>query len=398
MFEVICVRKQRTLDADEPVDLGLLVEAMLFYRQVRLIADRGILQQLARDAGPEVFLELIEQGYLSVTYLENMLGIKTENTNTPNELHQPVTLAVVGHSSLQDAAPEVFQQVTGKQGKGRRLASRFIRLAHPINYNDEVRSAAIEDYMNTEYVQQAAAQLLAEWAPEYVQPVPLEFAIQKEGTYLKVTTNIDFAQANESHHRHFPPEVNSLRPAWFLINLMEVCGDLHLSSLYSGEIATSPTTSALIQLKCRNLISSRVRNAEAIQLFQHQVLNGHAVREAVNAKEKDFKDVVALLKSADKFRDWLRNQEPSVDLIKSYYEAVTKSTWAGKLPVKILRWAVLTGAGLSLEHLVGPLGVGAAAGLAAADSLLLERIAAGWRPNQFVENRLIPFSSAARTP
>lgn len=67
MFESVCIRRQQLLDAPEPFfDLGFLAEAMLFYQNVHLIADRGILSQLVSQCGSSLVIELIEEGFLKM--------------------------------------------------------------------------------------------------------------------------------------------------------------------------------------------------------------------------------------------------------------------------------------------------------------------------------------------
>lgn len=71
------------------------------------------------------------------------------------------------------------------------------------------------------------------------------------------------------------------------------------------------------------------------------------------------------------------------------------------LPGKFLRIAAFTGAGHLLGALTGLAGLGTVAGAVAGtaadvaldvtDSFLLERVVKGWRPNQFVERKLLPF-------
>jgi hypothetical protein len=115
----------------------------------------------------------------------------------------------------------------------------------------------------------------------------------------------------------------------------------------------------------------------------------------VNSGERTFGDVLKLLDSADRFREWLQKQQPSVDLVTAYYRDVTAETWASKLPAKLMRWAVAVGVGVAVGGL-GAEGVAITAGLGAADQFLVERIAAGWRPNQFVEGKLKPFADVAQ--
>src|SRR4051794_15847410 len=124
MFESLCIRRSDKLDIERPLDLGLLVEALVFYGEVHLIADRAILNQLVRQE-PDVALELVESGFIHMSYLENLTAVHTETVGNGAERHRP---CVVGtpDSSLHRWAPQAFIAATGKDGRGRRLARRFM--------------------------------------------------------------------------------------------------------------------------------------------------------------------------------------------------------------------------------------------------------------------------------
>ena len=367
----------------------------LHARRVRLIANHGVVDQLLRSLGPDILLALIEHGHLEISYLQNNLGIYTEGTGTSQERHL-ATAYELPSWNLQEVAPNLFQQVTGKSGKGRRLGLKFARLVHPISYDaTEIRAAADTDFSNGDYVSKAVAEMLKRFAPEYQPEGPLIFRIQPIGDRLTVETNIDFHKANESHHKHYPVTVSSLSPAIFLSYVMDVSGVLHHASLYGAEIATGDNISALLRIKCSDLLSARLRNQGIVDVFQDRTLpNAHSIREAVNAGERTWREVLDLLDSAVRFRTWLQKQEPDIDLVDAYYREVTKSTWVEKLPTKVMRWAFLAIAGVVLELKGAGVGGVAATGIAgAADSLLVDKLARGWRPNQFVDTGLREFLS-----
>jgi hypothetical protein len=56
------------------VDQGLLAETLLFYNNVHVVADRGILVQ-------ENLIRLLRQKYISLTYIVENLGTMTNNEN-----------------------------------------------------------------------------------------------------------------------------------------------------------------------------------------------------------------------------------------------------------------------------------------------------------------------------
>jgi len=272
----------------------------------------------------------------------------------------------------------------------------LLGLVHPISYDaGEIRAAAETDFSNGNYVSKAVAEMLKRFAPEYHHDGPFVFRIHAVGDRLTVESNIDFEKANQSHHKHYPVTVSSLSPALFLSYVMDVSGVLHHPSLYGAEIATGDNISALLRIKCTDILSARLRNQGIVDVFQDRMLpDAHSIREAVNAGERTWREVLDLLDSAGRFREWLQKQEPDIDLVDAYYREVTKSTWVEKLPTKVMRWAFLAIAAVVLEVKGASVGGIAATGLAgAADGLLVDKLARGWRPNQFVDTALREFLS-----
>lgn len=326
------------------------------------------------------------------------MAIKTVNTGTKNKLHRPGA-ARTRTLELQEAAPAILQKVTGKTGKGRRIANRFVERVHATSHDEEVIVGIREDYTNKEYSKKAVIELQHDLAPEYQIPRYFRFNISADGdikdpeTYLSVDTNLDFITADGRLHLRTSSGLKDVSPASLLVSIFDAKNELYFTSLYGGEIATFPITSTLIQLKCRDLLSARLRNEDSIEIFREENLkNSYAVREIINSGERDYKDLLKLLHKARKFRHWLQKQEPDINLISAYYKEVTASSWVEKLPPKILRWAILTAAGIALIPANPVLDIGVPAALSASDSLILDHLVQGWRPNQFVEGPLQRFA------
>jgi len=129
--------------------------------------------------------------------------------------------------------------------------------------------------------------------------------------------------------------------------------------------------------------------------FQDFVFDdGRALREAINSGRRGFADLRKVLSSATKFRGWLKNRDPDLELVKAYFREATKGSWVDKLPAKSVRWSIFTGLGLAVDVL-GAHGIGTATAVAisAADAFLIDRLLKGWKPNQFIDESLKPFTA-----
>jgi hypothetical protein len=107
-------------------------------------------------------------------------------------------------------------------------------------------------------------------------------------------------------------------------------------------------------------------------------------------------DFLKLLDKAEKFKSWLHAANTDQGLMTAYIQEATKSTWAEKLPYKLLKLGIFQAIGLALEAaLPTGLAISATSAASAGDPLLIERIIKGWKPALFINGPYKKFVSAA---
>jgi hypothetical protein len=127
-------------------------------------------------------------------------------------------------------------------------------------------------------------------------------------------------------------------------------------------------------------------------LFAELLLDdARAVREAFNEGKIPISEIVPVILAAGRFKDWLVKQDVDKDIVREYYKEISKGSFIDRLPSKTARWATFLGLGMAAD-LILPTGVGTASGVALGvfDTFFLDKIAKGWRPNQFVDEHLVP--------
>lgn len=391
MFEAICLRSSRDLQV-EPLDLGLLAEALLFYGEVDLVLNRTFLTQLANALGPDDLLEFAQLDGVSLAYCNQFDAVLTENTATPSERYF-LGLAEMPHTRLDQLSTELFRGAVGKSGKGRRLAERFCALVPDIRIDEHFHVAATQDALHADYAAQAASALLRVAAPGYEPPSPLVFQCERVEVAdlvdrIAVRTNIDIAAANARRAEN----TAKITPASLLNPIVTVLTDLAFAARAGAELATGPVGSPLVEVKAQELFAASQSAATARQEFQELVFrDAYAIRDAINRGERSLSDAIDLAKRARKFRSWLANRPPDADLLHEYYQAAVSGGWADRLETKALRWLFVTGGGAAAGAVIAP-PLGAVVGpvLGTADALQ-DAFLRGWRPHQFVEKRLRPF-------
>jgi hypothetical protein len=387
MFESICVPRTRKLDIDSPLDLGLIGECLLFYGSVNVILERGTLRHLLASFDMDQFFGLLESDVLRLHYLNGGVGVRSDKTGVGAETHVPIVWSVPAWSVERDAH-EVFREVTGQSGRGRRLANRYLKAVSPIELDaSEVTGYASDDFVQHDYVAHAVEVQLGILAPEYVLPASWHFEILKDGDVFRVGTNLDWSKIDASYRLHDLHPDNHLTPAHLLSQIAGVRGELDLASQLGSELATDPVSSAIMQSKFEALVDQRSELEELFLDFQERTLSAGSVREAINSGRKTLGDLVPVVQNAEKFKGWLQKRDDPFDVIPDYFEAVAAKSWISTTPAKLLRWGVLFGVGFA----TAPIGALTAGALALGDMMLLDRLSQGWRPNRFIDSSLKRF-------
>jgi hypothetical protein len=259
---------------------------------------------------------------------------------------------------------------------------------------------AREDIADPQFIRQAALVILKNLVPSYAPPADFRFAIFNTGQGYAVDTNIDYSHLNGIYHQTVPATHSSLDSGFLLAHVVEARLGSYFAANYLAEIVTIPVYSDIMRLKHFEFLKRRNLNVEEIDVFHETILpDVPTIQEVINSKERSVSEFLRLLDRAERFRNWLLNVNSDVGLVRNYYQAATEKTWADKLPTKSVRFVVASGLGI-LADVVMPTGLGTVAGIVAgaADSLYLDRLIKGWRPNQFIEGPYESFVSRRQEP
>lgn len=390
MFKSISFFNQNKTGTVPPLDIGMLVECMLFYKETFVVANQSTLRQLFGYFGVDRVVELIEEGLLKIIYAESNVGVITHSINGIEE-HDVAQFSSPQHT-YQDELRRICIDIVGKPGKGRRLARRIQDLIKVKNHEGIVLEGARRAFLDQEYVNYSARCVIQELVPEKISLDGLVFNTEKSVGGMVVSTNLDFDALNRIYHKYTPPSHSTITTGLILSHTLNVESELFYSSGNVSEIATSGLSASLMSHKISYILEKSLQSSRQIEDFQAFVFDGaKSLREAVNRGVVDLDDLVSVLKNSQKFKKWISGVEPEQNLIKSYYEEVTKKTLVDKLPGKSVRWGLFTGAGLVADAIAtGGIGAAVGVGLGALDSLYLDKLISGWRPNQFIEDDVRP--------
>lgn len=386
MFERICI------SANEPdgrlFDLGFLAESMIFYNEVHVILNASSLGGLTKQIGAELFLELVAQGFLYLHFSEDMVAAITTNKGS-TYAHYDIGLIRSSRTDLDSVANDAFVAVTGKSGRGRRLAHRLISQVDAFKYPSEMIASITTDMLEGTYLEAYIRRRLGRSHPgarsEILDRIVYKFHSMPGGGFHLIT-NLNILAAGLDISEFTDP---SSMLALYGASVAEMTVWARLDS----EAVLTTRKEDMAQSRFNALLQRRSASAMRLDAFQELVLDdARAIREAVNTHPDKFNEILPVLEKSRKFREWLTGQPTNSDIIKSYLRAATAETWIDRLSTKASRWSIFTTAGIAADVL-GAGGVGTMGGVAlsAFDAFMLDKLVGGWKPSQFVEGSLRGF-------
>jgi hypothetical protein len=390
MLERVCITSDTTIDPHSPLDIGEIAESMLYYGEVRVIANVAGLNQLIRVIPFDDLKRALSDGRLQVTFVDSMLAILTVDRGTETERHAPVmtTVAPKQFPEHLDNAFELAGLSRGEAQKRRKSISRFFDKEE---IDPSVIVAVKSDLESPNYLEKAIPELVRSMSGDRDPQTGVRFSIDKVGDFYRVSSNVDLSRLHLFTDTPLS-ESDSLDEAHILSKLTRPREALSWSSTYASDLYTDSQSEVLLSLLLEPAFEESALHGQQLALFTKEILGGKSVRDAVNSGQRTFGDVLDLLDRAGRFKDWILQQPFDSDLLNEYVNEVGQFEQLDSVPSKVLRWAFCTSIGIATI----PAHVIIGASLALFDQLLTKRIFGGWLPNQFVERRLSVFTSEER--
>lgn len=396
MFEHVVLRRA---ERGDPISIGEIVEALLYYQRIHVVIDRTTLFSLLRQVGPDQLLSLLQRSDISAVYCEEMLGTKTDSIGAL-QAHALIAFTLSAHQDVgplktpEERLSFELERFPLEKAVARRFAKHFLRRV-PVrklsgkHFNGEgIPPAAKRDVLDADFVKKAVRQIVALSPGSYDPGESIKFDVIDTDLGLYVFHNIDLEGINARRSALQPPN-EPLTVAHILSQIQDARADLALSSFYGGDFFTSAVASAVIQTRHEELLRRTHLNSDARAQFTKVVLpDSPTVSEVINARERSLKEAFLLIDQATRFKDWLKSVNPDEGLVRTYMHDISSEGWVKRLPVKSLRY-VLT---LALDS-TNPV-AGMIAGFA--DNFIVEKLLAGWRPNHFVSSKLGLFISGGQ--
>ena len=391
MFDSVVLRRS---ESGEAITAGQLAEALLYYQNVHLVVDRGTFQSLTRQIGISQFLSLLQRQGLNAVHCEESLAAHTENVGA-FQVHNFIAFSMRGHEGVGQLKTRTervryeLQQVGMPGRQASKFAEAFVERVPTRKLSGDqyvaggIPEAAKKDILSPEFLHKAVRASVAATPGGYAIGNDLKFDVISTDLGFHVFTDIDFDGINRRRAASSPP-LEATGVAHVLSHILESRADLAFASFYGGDLKTSSTTSAILQVRHSEILRRASLNADAQKQFTDVVLpDTPRLAEVIDSGERTFDEFLLLLDKAARFKSWLRGAAPDEGLVRTYLRDVSSEGWIQRLPAKTVRYLFA----LALDS-TNPI-AGVMAGFV--DAFVLEKLLGGWRPSHFVEARLGPF-------
>lgn len=387
MFDSIVLNRS----IDKPtLTTGEIAEALIFYQNIHLVLDTSSLLSLIKEIGPHNVIKLISLPDVKTTFIEEFVGVISQNTEHGTE-HALISAFLSGDDSKGEIKSwkKRLEHRIFKQGFTKSEAVNFVerlkrlvtlkKLSSDHFISGGVINAARRDLNDSDYTSSAARIIVGDLTQSEYTPEDFIYKIIPSKETFKIHTNINFEKINQHTHKQGPAT-----PATIAAAILSASYGLILAAHYGGDFHTSLTDSKLISHKNKLILNRSNANRRELELFNEIILKGIPnISSAINSKERTFEEFLELLSKANRFKKWLKGKSPDENLVANYLEDISKTGWIGSGKGKVLRYLANTGLGI----------IGPTTGLitSALDTFILDKFIAGWKPNQFVSSKLIPF-------
>ena len=386
MFDIAYIRKP--IDDAGQLDLGSILETILYYNAVHWIVDYDTTQKIVSKIGLKGFLELLQLENLCVIFAEDYPGIRT-NTNFGFQTHSPCIFRIQAHADgkkvkRREMIEEAIQKAAGAKldSKQRKIIERHSTvqlMADLVKSRPNDSNSILELVSNPRVFKIIINHIRAvnRLRKPNIEISKFEYhASLNQGEIIVGSQPIDLLL----------PRTHDDTFGWghVLAHAYEYLIDTQIAANMSIDLFGSEMTASIAAIHVNEGLG-RAQNAKQVRhRFETYVFeDAGAFSEAFNSGHLTFSEAIKSIKKSRDMRDWLINVPPSADLVTEYIYAVEQSLQDKGLGKKTLKLALFAADGLEL---LGSGFVGAAAG-GLVETFADRILNAGWRPTVFV-NRI----------
>lgn len=385
MFDTAYIRNPK--DHNGELDLGSVLETLLYYKSVHWIIDRDTVQKLISKIGFKGFIEILKLEHLIATFVEEFNGIRTETTNG-FQVHSAVIGSVKWRADGRKVKRGESIGESIRRAKGKKLSQKeqdfiadhsYIQSTSQLAGDAPISPSSIVDLVNNRAVFQEIIRHICN-----TNDLPQAHGISKFGYDLSLFDEKIIVGSDPIDLLLPAKESETFGWAHILASAFDYYIDTRIASHLSVDLFGSDMSAAITSLYINDALARGANAIEKRERFETYVFDeAGAFSEAYNSGHLGFSKALNAIKRSRDMRDWLTGIPPSADLVREYIYSVDRSLAGNGLGRKALKIGLF---GADATGVLGPGIVGSA--LSSVAEMIGEKILiGGWRPSVFV-NRI----------
>jgi hypothetical protein len=262
MLEHIAVRT--ALDEKGRLDVGLLAEVILFYGQVHLILDRGMLGELTREIGVANLLRLLSSGYARATFMREMAAILTAEDMFVPTLIQMGRKERKGLASPEEEIAEILERAGEEPKSAKRDTRKLLDSIALGKFNDGtpkgmpfVGQFALDMRDKPDLLSQARLVLSHQLPRQNSARLTRFNAHEVKAGHFLIDTDLNWAKARADYRRLRGDSSAIFGAANILAQIQSGYIDLGLAARFGSELLTSDLEQQLIAERVSQVDSTK---------------------------------------------------------------------------------------------------------------------------------------------
>lgn len=375
-------------------DKGSLAEATLFFEKVTVSVGYPDFENFLKLIGYDDLLHLVSKNIIKLV-LDLDTPICASYKNSAGQYESDFDF--FHHFPSENPKTIIEKSLIKTYGSSRKFSNiidhivttRFndIIYGEPINFINSLKQKIVYNGFGTSICQKVT---------KYLNPpvdLPELFHYRFEtGEYGLIGTspikeNISLSIPSRTSYN----EPFKFLPGSFLTLILDTAYYIEMCSKYNSGLRGTPLGSICATEFYLDSFEKVQKNVRDLDLFVETAIEGFpSLKERINLGDKTFDDILPIIEKKKRFSAWARNISDDSNLVQEYISNLRTGTWLDKLPTRIGRFLLFSGAGLAIEPFTAMMGIPGASSiggftLGAIDSFLINQVASGWSPTIYID-------------
>lgn len=383
------------------IEFREILDALAFYQRVTFTGPAARIVDLVGHFGVDNAFSAVDSGLLGLVAERGLYVVQSDGK--PIRIHRPSLATFIREADgrkVRSVYDEIERPFFDRFGKNAQTRAQLRTLREKLIVRDGellIPRLTERDFEDISYVREAIPAMLRALVPGFELPERIDTLIFRSGLGFVIDIPVDFKKLNDQYHLSTPISHSTLTPEYLLAHMLSVRAAIVHATEGNSDVWLDESHAACFRVRLAHSVARLQRGRRDIALFKDVVFQSVSPGDAVVAQKRTVAELLTLLENPEtvRFKRWLGAQLPDSNLIEEYYRATFgEPNWKGSMPARFGKISAFVGADVLADLALGPiLGKVASGTLATIDEFLGEKLLSGWRPNQWIEGVVRPFTS-----